>query len=74
MRPMNKNKRIAYRIHKRYVSDWHMSSKEHVIDIVDTEQAWINDKPFFLHQTRGAYKPESALVEWLEKTNRYLNE
>ncbi len=70
----DKNKRIAYKIHKRYVSDWHMSSKEHVIDIVDVEQAWINDKPFFLHQTRGAYKPESALVEWLEKTNRYLNE
>ena len=26
------------------------------------------------HQTRGAYRPKSFLTEWLEKTNKYLNE
>ena len=57
-----------------YVSEWHISNKEHVIDIYDAEQAWINDKPFLFHQTRGAYRPKSFLTEWLEKTNEYLNE
>ena len=57
-----------------YVSEWHISNKEHVIDIYDAEQAWINDKPFLFHQTRGAYRPQSFLTEWLEKTNKYLNE
>ena len=70
----NQKQRRNYGMDLEYVSEWHISNKEHVIDIYDAEQAWINDKPFLFHQTRGAYRPQSFLTEWLEKTNKYLNE
>jgi hypothetical protein len=74
----NKRMRTRYGIAFEDVSEWHISNKNHVIDIDDAEQAWINvsyhfDKPFLFHQTRGAWKPESALKEWLDKTGEYLD-
>ena len=42
----NQKQRRNYGIDLEYVSEWHISNKEHVIDIYDAEQAWINDKPF----------------------------
>ena len=70
----NDQTRKRYNIAFKDIEPWYKPNTEHLLDIPYGEQAWIGDKPFFFHQTRGAYRATSALNEWLEKAGGYLNE
>tara|TARA_Y100001937_G_scaffold95871_1_gene130260 strand:+ start:9496 stop:10371 length:876 start_codon:yes stop_codon:yes gene_type:complete len=68
----NPQMRNRYNISLKDIEQYHMSNDEHLLDIPYGEQAWINDRPFFFHQTRGAYRGIEALNEWKEKAGGYL--
>jgi hypothetical protein len=67
--PMRKRYHITF----HDIKAQYMSNDGHLLDIPYGEQAWIGDKPFFFHQTRGAYRATAALDEWLEKAGKYLD-
>jgi len=69
----NKQMRHRYHITFHDVKAQHMSNEGHLLDIPYGEQAWIDDKPIFFHQTRGAYRATAALNEWIEKAGKYLD-
>jgi|TARA_B100001964_G_scaffold244265_1_gene325038 hypothetical protein len=66
--------RKKYGIGKKETESFHVSPKEHVVNIPYGEQAWLVDKPFFFHQTRGAYRGNDKLEEWLREAGKYLEE
>ncbi len=66
--------RKRYDINKKFTEQFHVSPKEHVVNIPYGEQAWLVDKPFFFHQTRGAYRGDDKLEEWLREAGKYLEE
>jgi hypothetical protein len=70
----NEQTRRRYNIAFEDIEACHMSNDGHLLDIPYGEQAWINGRPFFFHQTRGAYRATAALDEWLEKAGKYLDE
>ena len=45
---------------------------EHLLDLNNGEQAWINDKPFFYHYGRGATRDEETYEKWIKETKKYL--
>ena len=53
-----------------------MSSSKHLLDIPYGEQAWLkgDKKPFFFHQTRGAWRPSDKMDEWMREAGKYLKE
>ena len=66
--------RKKYSIDKKDTEAFHISPEEHVVNIPYGEQAWLVDKPFFFHQTRGAYRDNDKLKEWLREAGKYLEE
>tara|TARA_Y100000004_G_scaffold187212_1_gene239702 strand:- start:126 stop:923 length:798 start_codon:yes stop_codon:yes gene_type:complete len=46
---------------------------QHLLNLKHGEQAWINDTPFFYHYGRGSQRSDSLHDEWVEETNKYLN-
>ena len=70
----NEQMRHRYRIAFQDIEPYYKSNDGHLLDIPHGEQAWIGDKPFFFHQTRGAYRATAALNEWIEKAGKYLEE
>ncbi len=70
----NETMRKRYNVKFEDVRAFHRSNKDHLLNIPYGEQAWISDRPFFFHQTRGAYRDLSSLDEWLKEAGGYLND
>ncbi|MAG25862.1 hypothetical protein CMI47_09815 [Candidatus Pacearchaeota archaeon] len=65
-------KNLSYVVLKNSFND-HSLKSQHLLNLKNGEQTWINDVPFFYHYGRGSVRKDDLYMDWMRESAKYLN-